>query len=276
MSLANRPSPFRSYATPDPPPPMPKRADADPSDTTLGSFAAADHPPLAFPSEDWAWFSERCTALGIPGAEGKRSALEALYGHLVGVNRWLNLTKLTTAREYLKQHVLDSLSLIGDGRLKHLSEGAPCADLGSGGGYPGLPLALWHPNVTWCLLDARKKKAEFLAAAAALAMTFGPRRITAHQLRGAEATREPTLRRRCQLLVSRAMAPAAEVLAEASQLVAKSGHVIIFKGPAYPGEEEQAAIAACRNYGYRAVSQRWVQLDAADPERVQVVFERIC
>jgi 16S rRNA (guanine527-N7)-methyltransferase len=230
---------------------------------------------LALPDEDWAWFAERCTALGIPDPGARRTALEALYGHLVGVNRWLNLTKLTTPREYLKQHVLDSLSLIGDPRLKHLSQGAPCADLGSGGGYPGLPLALWYPTITWCLIDARKKKVEFLAAAGALAERHGARRVTAHHLRGAEAVRDTALRRACQLVVSRAMAAAAEVLAEAAPLLQKSGHLVIYKGPSYPGDEEQQAIAACKAHGFRPISQRWVQLDAADPERVQVIFQRI-
>lgn len=254
---------------------MPKRADADPDDASLGSVDPAQHPPIALPDEDWAWFLGRCEALAIPGAAAKRTALEALYGHLVGVNRWLNLTKLTTPREYLKQHVLDSLTLIGDARLKHLSEGAPCADLGSGGGYPGLPLALWYPTIAWCLIDARKKKVDFLAAAGQLAQRHGARKVTGHHLRGAEAVRDPVLKRTCQLVVSRAMGQAADVLAEASPLLQKSGHLVIYKGPAYPGEEEQAALAACRHHGFRAVSQRWVQLEAGDPERVQVIFQRI-
>lgn len=254
---------------------MPKRDAADPADASLGSVDPALNPPIAFPTEDWTWFVARCAVLGIPDPDAKRPALEALYGHLVGVNRWLNLTKLTAPREYLKQHVLDSLSLIGDARLKHLSQGAPCADLGSGGGYPGLPLALWYPQVAWCLVDSRKKKVEFLAAAGALAQRFGPRRVTAFHLRGVEAVREPMLNRACQLVVSRAMAGCSEVMTEAAPLLQKSGHLVVFKGPNYPGEEEQHALVAARHLGFRALSQRWVQLEEGDPERVQVVFERI-
>ena len=254
---------------------MPKRADADPADLSLGSVDPAQHPPIALPNEDWAWFTARCAALEIPDPEARRTALEALYGHLLGVNRWLNLTKLTSPREYLKLHVLDSLSLIGDPRLKHLSEGAPCADLGSGGGYPGLPLALWYPTVPWCLVDARQKKVQFLSAAGALAQTFGPRSITGHHLRGSEALRDPVLKRNCQLVVCRAMGQAAEVLAEAGPLLQKSGHLVIYKGPAYSGDEEHTAVDACRHLGFRAISQRWVALDEGDPERVQVIFEKI-
>ena len=254
---------------------MPKRADADPSDLSLGSVDPAHHPPVAFPAEEWAWFTARCAALGIPGAEPRRTALEALYGHMIGVNRWLNLTKLVSPRDYLKQHVLDSLSLIGDPRLKHLSEGALCADLGSGGGYPGLPLALWYPAIPWCLIDARMKKVEFLAAAGVLAQAHGARRVTAHHLRGADAIRDPQLKRTCQLVVSRAMGPTSDVLVEAAPLLHRSGHLVVYKGPAYPGEEEQQALETCKAIGYRPISQRWVALEAGDPERVQVVFERV-
>ncbi len=254
---------------------MPKRADADPTDLSLGSVDPAQHPPVVFPDVDWSWFTARCTALEIPGAEQQRTALEALYGHLLGVNRWLNLTKLTSPREYLKLHVLDSLSLIGDPRLKHLSEGAPCADLGSGGGYPGLPLALWYPTIPWCLIDARQKKVQFLSAAGVLAQGFGPRRVTGHHLRGSEALRDPVLKRNCQLVVCRAMGQAAEILAEAGPLLQKSGHLVIYKGPAYSGDEEHTAVEACRHLGFRAISQRWVKLDEGDPERVQVIFEKI-
>ena len=140
---------------------MTKRADQPSDDPALGSADPALHPPRAFPDEDWRWFLARCAALGIEQAAGRRSVLEALYGHLVGVNRWLNLTTLVAPRDYLKLHLLDSLALEGDARLRHLSEGSPCVDLGSGGGYPGLPLAVWHATVPWVMVDARQKKVEF-------------------------------------------------------------------------------------------------------------------
>jgi len=235
-------------------------------------MSPADHPPIAFPDADWAWFLERCTALEIADAAERRAPLEALYGHLVGVNGWLNLTRITTPRDYLKLHVLDSLTLEGDTRLKHLSEGAPCVDLGSGGGYPGLPMALWHQRVPWVLVDSRRKKAEFLTYAAGL--TGNPRCIGRH-LVGSEARHAaPELFRTCQLVVSRAMGQAVDVLAEAEPLLAHHGHCIIMKGPAFAGAERETAMGACRRLGFRYVSERRVTLEAGDGERVMAVFER--
>jgi 16S rRNA (guanine527-N7)-methyltransferase len=255
---------------------MTKRAEQPTDDPSLGSFDPALHPPLRFPDEDWQWFGARCASMGIPDCEARREQFEAIYGHLAGVNRWLNLTTITAPREYLKLHMLDSLSLIGDPRLKHLSEGSPCVDLGSGGGYPGLPLALWHPTIPWVLVDSRRKKVEFLAAAAALAMSLsGARSIAARHLRGGEtAHAAPDLRRRCQLVVCRAMGQADTVLVEAADLLHKSGHLVIYKGPAFAGEEKQTAVTACEALGYRFIGERRVTLEESDPERVMAVFQR--
>ncbi len=243
----------------------------------MGSVDPALHPPVPIPDDDWTWFTARCAALGVNDVAPKRSAIEAIYGHLVGVNRWLNLTKLLAPREYLKLHVLDSLADLADPRLRHLGEGAPCVDLGSGGGYPGLPLALWTPRVAWVLVDSRRKKADFLAAAAALlGRVSDAGRVTARHLRGGETPTAATdLWRKCQLVVSRAMGQAGDVLAEAADLVRPHGHLVIYKGPAFTGEEKAETLTTAGRLGYRFVSERRVKLEDADPERVLVVFERI-
>nr|MBA2479060.1 class I SAM-dependent methyltransferase [Planctomycetota bacterium] len=181
---------------------MSKRSDQLSDDPAMGSVDPLHHPAQAFPDADWQWFVARSEAMGIADAGARRTVLEALFGHLIGVNRWLNLTTLIAPREFLKLHVLDSLALEGDARARHLSEGSPCVDLGSGGGYPGLPLALWHSSIPWVLIDARRKKAEFLQAACSIATALGGARVRALHLRGVDASRgAPDLRRRCQLVV---------------------------------------------------------------------------
>jgi 16S rRNA (guanine527-N7)-methyltransferase len=251
---------------------MSKRELQRADDPAMGSVEPALHPPIAFGDEHWRWFSVRCRELGIPDADARRTQMEALYGHLVGVNRWLNLTTIIEPRDYLKLHVLDSLALVGDTRLRHLSKGAACVDLGSGGGYPGLPLATWLANMPWVMVDARLKKVEFLSAACTLT---GNAQARALHMRGSEAAIKASgLRRSCQLVTCRAMGQASLILEEAADLLEKSGHLVIYKGPAFAGDERQAALAACTGLGYRFVSERRVVLEDGDPERVMVVFER--
>ena len=252
---------------------MPKRADQPTDDPAFGSFDPALHTPIAFSDADWTWFVDRCAALNSPNASTHRLALEALYGHLFGVNRWLNLTKLTEPRDYLKLHILDSISIVGDSRLRHMAEGTPCVDLGSGGGYPGLPLALWYPRIPWVLVDARQKKVDFLKVACELT---GNEQASARHMRGSEVVSKALdLRRRCQLVTCRAMGQAAEILSEAAHFLQKSGHLIIYKGPAFAGEEKAAAAKACETLDFRFIGERKVVLEEGDPERVMVIYQRI-
>ncbi len=237
-----------------------------------GSVDPKDHPPIALGDDDWAWFTERCTALALPDPTAWRPRLEALFGHLSGVNRWLNLTTVQGAREWLKLHVLDSLTALADPRLQHLAEGTPCLDLGSGGGYPGLPLAMAAPHVPWILADARRKKAEFLTAAGSL---VGPH-VRGLHLRGSQiATAAPDLHRRCQLVVNRAMGHADEVLAEVAPILRPHGHLLLWKGPAFDGPERDRAASAAPRLGFRVLGIRRLHLVEGDPERLLVCYERV-
>lgn len=251
---------------------MPSRDDTS-NIPGAGSVEPKDHPPIALPGEDWAWFTARCAALAIPDPTPWRPRLEALFGHLTGVNRWLNLTTVTSARDWLKLHVLDSLTGLTDPRVQHLADGAPVLDLGSGGGYPGLPLAMaTGARIPWFLADARRKKAEFLAAAGTL---VGPH-VRGLHLRGGEVARTaPDLHRRCQLVVNRAMGPAVEILAEVAPLLRPHGHVLIWKGPAFEGQERDEAASKAPRLGFRVVGVRKLRLVDEDPERLLVSYERL-
>ena len=237
-----------------------------------GELDPAVYPPIAFSADDWAWFCGLAEPFGIPDLDAHRETIERLYGHLVGVNAWLNLTRITDPRGYLKLHLLDSLSLWPDRRRKHLSEGAPCVDLGAGGGYPGLPLSLWQPQVPWVLVDSRKRKVDFLNAAAGIVGT----RVEARHFRGREVARAaPDLRRRCQLVVSRAAGAVDKLLPEITDMLANKGSIVIYKGPNYSQEEHEAALAVTKKCRLRFVTVNAVQLEPQDPERLFVVFERV-
>lgn len=80
-----------------------------------------------------------------------------LLGHW---NRRLNLTAITSPSRMLSEHVLDSLAI-----LPYL-EGARFLDIGSGGGFPGIPVAIACPDCAVTLLDSRGKRVEFLRYAA--------------------------------------------------------------------------------------------------------------
>ena len=84
---------------------------------------------------------------------------EAYYAYLSEANQVMDLTAVEGEEETARRHFLDSLSLLrfADFRAKRI------IDVGSGAGFPGLPLLLAEPTVTLTLLDAQQKRVDFLS-----------------------------------------------------------------------------------------------------------------
>lgn len=85
--------------------------------------------------------------------------IKKLYAHLKLLAQWnkhFNLTAITDMQKMITHHVLDSLSIAPYVRGRNL------LDVGSGGGFPGLVLAIAKPNLKITLLDSRRKRTEFL------------------------------------------------------------------------------------------------------------------
>jgi 16S rRNA (guanine527-N7)-methyltransferase len=114
--------------------------------------------PLAPPAD----FDERLAALGVTLAPDAVTQLGAFLGFLLAMNEHVNLTAITDPNEAWSRHVLDALTLAP--LLADLPAGARVLDVGSGGGVPGIPLAIARPDLRVTLLDATEKKIAFLRA----------------------------------------------------------------------------------------------------------------
>jgi len=135
---------------------MPK---PQPSDRAPLSFNFEAMKPLPAPAS----FLEAAAGLGIEFEEGDVERLGRFLGMLLEANASaLNLTAVTEPEAAWQRHVLDSLTLLP--MLAELSEGAKVLDVGSGGGLPGVPLAIVMPHLKFTLLEATGKKVEFLRA----------------------------------------------------------------------------------------------------------------
>lgn len=98
-------------------------------------------------------------ALGLELPPDRQARLLAFAGLLAKWNRTYNLTALREASQMLTHHLLDSLAV-----LPHL-DGISIADIGSGGGLPGIPLAIARPELRMSLVESSHKKASFLKQA---------------------------------------------------------------------------------------------------------------
>jgi 16S rRNA (guanine527-N7)-methyltransferase len=163
---------------------------------------------------------------------GWSDAIERFVALLLAANRAVNLTRVTAPDEVARLHLLDSLAA-----LPLIDAMAPgrAIDLGSGGGIPGLPLALARPDVRWTLVDSVGKKAAILAEFVA---ALGLRNVVVVADRAEALGRDAAHRERHDLVTARACA-ALPVLAElALPLLASGGSLLAWKGPLAEDDDE--------------------------------------
>jgi 16S rRNA (guanine527-N7)-methyltransferase len=184
--------------------------------------------------------------LGATRAAGTpaRRSYEAHGRLLRDWNAAINLTAIREPADVARRHVIDSLSAVP--RLSELvPPGATLLDIGSGGGYPGLPLAAALPLSRVGLLDSVGKKARFLgvagAAVAAILAEDDERapQIEAIAERAEDLAEEPELRGAWNVVVTRAVGSLAEVV-ELSLPLAREGGLVV----AWKREEERGGLRA--------------------------------
>jgi 16S rRNA (guanine527-N7)-methyltransferase len=189
----------------------------------------------------------------------------------VGVNRWLNLTRIANGREWLSRHVLDSLTARLLPWWSGLSASDRCADLGSGGGYPGLPLAL-SGHCRWTLIDSRERKVRFLDAAGTI---IDARRVEARAVRGSEAPHHARdLVGSFQVVTTRATAGPDEILPEAAPLLAPGGRLVVWQGPSHDAAAQLRAEAVARRLGFRCDAPVELRVDEALGVRLLIVLRK--
>lgn len=162
----------------------------------------------------------------------------ALLALLDQASAQVNLTALREERDVVLKHFVDSLTCLRGGWLDGEHQ---VLDLGTGAGFPALPLALVRPDLQMIAVDATRKKAEFVSrAAAALGLT----NVQALAARAETLGRDPAHRDRYDRVVTRAVAPL-PVLAElALPLLRVGGLLVAQKGPLAPEELEAGTRAA--------------------------------
>jgi len=172
--------------------------------------------------------------LGVALPAGASETLERYLGLLDKWNRTYNLTAIRAPLQMVSHHLLDSLAV-----LPHLAaeERATLLDAGSGGGLPGIPLAIARPRWQVTLNDANGKKAAFLRQAAA---DLKLKNVAVHEGR-LESWTPPA---RFAIVISRAFAELAQFIADCRHLLAPGGVLAAMKG-VYPREDLAKVPAGC-------------------------------
>lgn len=169
-------------------------------------------------------------AESLPPDFGERA--ESYVALLLRANQRLNLTRITDPHEVARLHLLDAVAEV---RLLDTTGAQSAVDLGSGGGIPGIPLALARPEIRWLLVDSVGKKAAALQDFVD-ALRLPNVSVVAER---AETLGQSALHRgRHDFVAARACAPL-PVLAElALPLLAIGGTLLAWKGPLTEADEE--------------------------------------
>jgi 16S rRNA (guanine527-N7)-methyltransferase len=168
------------------------------------------------------WFAESLAEIGVSLDAETTEQLGAYLARLLATNEVMNLTSITDLDQAWRKHVLDALTIVP--LLGGLARGAEVADVGSGGGVPGIPLAIVRRDLGFVLVEATRKKATFLEAVAA-ELGLSNVRVVAKRAESLASTK-PAF----DAVTARAVANLEVLVGWTAPLVRRGGRLFLIKG----------------------------------------------
>jgi len=179
--------------------------------------------------------AQRLDGLGLKYDETVIEQCAAYYEHVVEANKHQNLTRITDEAQAAEQHFADGMALC---RAMELPEGCRVIDIGTGAGFPGVPIKLLRKDIDMTLLDASGKKTDFISH------TLADMNVQAEVICGrAEELARGGMRESFDVAVSRAVASLPMLLELAVPLLRNGGTLAAWKGETFEQEIKDAASA---------------------------------
>lgn len=177
----------------------------------------------------------------IPVTPNQTAQFRRHFDSMIETNRTMNLTRITDPADAAIKHYADSLAMLPWAAAAGLAN-VTLLDVGTGAGFPAVPLAVMRPDWSILAIDGTAKKAEFVAA---VARDLGLGNLVVEH---AHTDHWPS-GRKFELVATRAVASLTKCMRSARPRLKKDGRLVAYKSAALPGEEFQDAKSACSKLG---------------------------
>ncbi len=183
-------------------------------------------------------------------------------------NQKINLTAITEDEEFIKKHFIDCIKAFKSDELKNAKT---IIDVGTGAGFPGMPIAILRDDIEVTLLDSLNKRVNFLNL---VVKELGLKNVTTIHSRAEDGARKKELREKFDIATSRAVANMAVLSEFCLPYVKVSGYFVALKGPAI--EEELAnSEKALETLGGRLLRVDETVVEGTDLNHNIVIVEKI-
>ena len=216
-------------------------------------------------------FIENAAKIGIDLNEKMLSSFDLYYKNLLEWNAVMNLTAITEEKDVFEKHFLDSLTITKIVSRETLDKGCTLLDMGTGAGFPGLPIAIVFPNVHVILMDSLNKRIRFLEDTA---QKLGLTNVTAIHARAEELARNKKYREKEDICCSRAVANLSTLSEYCLPFVKKGGYFISYKTENVQSEIDQGQ-KAIKILGGELKQTEFFALPGTDYQRSLVKIEKV-